>query len=393
MSQDPVNLNDTKTAFRSLSDQDLKWAYWMFRVIGKPSVVAIGPAMADIALKLRLPIRGILRKTVFAHFCGGETIEESLSRVDQLARYKVGTILDVGKEGGGSEKDFDETVAEVKRTIDEAAKNPWIPFAVFKPTGVTTLDLLAKVEKGTKLTADEEAAYARARKRIESICAYSAEKNVRVMVDAEESWIQNTVDAIVETMMERYNRQRAIVFNTLQMYRHDRLAFLEKSYAAAVKGGYQLGVKLVRGAYMEKEHKHAEAEGRPTPIQSSKDATDRDYDAALRFCVEHLDHIALCAGTHNEASALLLTKLMKEQGIKADDPRISFAQLLGMSDHISFNLAEKGYHVAKYVPYGKVNDLLPYLTRRAQENSSVLGQSSRELTLLRSEMKRRGLAN
>lgn len=392
MSQDLVNLNDTKTAFRPLSNQDLKWAYWMFRIIGQPTVVALGPNMADLALKLRLPIRGILKKTVFAHFCGGETIEESLSRVDELARYNVGTILDVGKEGGGREEDFDETVAEVKRTIDEAAKNPWIPFAVFKPTGITTLDLLAKVEKGTKLSADEESAYARAKARIEEICAYSAEKNVRVMVDAEESWIQNTVDAIVTSMMERFNRERAIVFNTLQLYRHDRLVFLEKAYAAAVKGGYQLGVKLVRGAYMEKEAKHAQSEGRPSPIQASKNATDADYDAALRFCVKHIDHIAVCAGTHNESSALLLVKLMKENGLKPDDPRISFAQLLGMSDHISFNLAEKGYHVAKYVPYGKVSELLPYLTRRAQENSSVLGQSSRELTLLKSEMQRRGLS-
>lgn len=391
MTKKALNFNDTQIAFKPLTDKELMRAYWLFKVIGKPTVVALGPFLTDLAIKLHLPIQTLIKKTVFAHFCGGETIKESLKRVDELAKFHVGTILDFAREGEGRESDFDGVEAEIIRTIEEAAQHLSIPFAVFKPTGVASIDLLSKKESGAPLTAAEEAAFARVKKRFDSICSYAANKNVRIMIDAEESWFQNTIDALVQDLMAKYNKNRAIVFNTIQLYRHDRLAFLKESLATAERGSYYLGVKLVRGAYLEKENKRAAEQERRSPINSSKELTDKSYDDALRFCIAHLDRISLCAGTHNEQSVRLLTNLMEKQGIAPSDPRIHFAQLLGMSDHLSFNLAAKSYNVAKYVPYGRVNELLPYLTRRAQENSSVLGQTSRELNLLTSEMRRRGL--
>ncbi|MES2744957.1 MAG: proline dehydrogenase family protein [Bdellovibrionota bacterium] len=391
MAQNTLNFNDTQVAFKALSNKELMRAYWLFKVIGKPTVVAMGPSLTDFALKFHLPIEGLIKKTVFAHFCGGETIRESLKRVDELATYGVGTILDVAKEGEGKESDFDAVEMEVIRTIEEAATHPSIPFAVFKPTGIGSMDLLVRVEQRLPLSAAEEQAFARVKKRFENLCTHAANKDVRIMVDAEESWFQDTVDALVTEQMMKYNKNKALIFNTVQMYRHDRLDYIQRSYEHAQKNGYHLGIKLVRGAYLEKENKHAAERGQPSPINPSKEATDKLYDGALKFCVEHIDRIALCAGTHNEESAKLLTTLMQDNQIAAGDKRIHLAQLLGMSDHLSFNLAANGYNVAKYVPYGKVSELLPYLTRRAQENSSVLGQTSRELNLLTSEMKRRGL--
>lgn len=391
MAQNIPNFNDTQVAFQSLSNKELMRAYWLFKVIGKPTVVSLGPLLTDVAIKLHLPIDGLIKKTVFAHFCGGETIKETLGRVDELASYGVGTILDVAKEGEGRESDFDAVEMEVIRTIEEAATHPAIPFAVFKPTGIGSIDLLTRVEQKLPLNAQEEQAFQRVKKRFENLCTHAANKNVRIMVDAEETWFQNTVDALVTEQMLRYNRNRAMIFNTVQMYRHDRLDYLKKSHQHAETNGYHFGVKLVRGAYLEKEIKRAAELKIPSPINPSKPATDKLYDQALKFCVKNIDRIALCAGTHNEHSTLLLAQLMATHKIAPNDPRIHFAQLLGMSDNLSFNLAAKSYNIAKYVPYGKVNELLPYLTRRAQENSSVLGQTSRELNLLTSEMRRRGL--
>lgn len=391
MVQNTLNFNDTQVAFKALSNKELMRAYWLFKVIGNPTVVSMGPFLTDVAFKLHLPIDGLIKKTVFAHFCGGETIKQSLKRVDELAAYGVGTILDVAKEGEGRESDFDAVEMEVIRTIEEAATHPSIPFAVFKPTGIGSVDLLTRVEQKLPLSAQEEQAFQRVKKRFDNLCTHAANKNVRIMVDAEESWFQNTVDALVAEQMAKYNRTRALIFNTVQMYRHDRLDYLKKAHAHALANGYHLGVKLVRGAYMEKEGKRAAERKEASPINPNKAATDKLYDQALTFCVENIANIALCAGTHNEQSTKLLTQLMQTHGIAPGDTRIHFAQLLGMSDNLSFNLAAKGYNIAKYVPYGRVDELLPYLTRRAQENSSVLGQTSRELNLLTSEMRRRGL--
>ncbi len=390
-SKQTLDLSNTQIAFAHLSNGQLMQAYWLFRIIGQDFVVRWGPQLASTSLKLRLPVQTLIKKTIFSHFCGGEDIKTCLPRIEELARYQVGTILDYAKEGGGREADFDAVSAEIQRTILEADIHRSIPFAVFKPTGVASLDLLTKVEKGVSLSREEAAAWQRVQQRFRSICQLAFEKKVRIMIDAEESWIQNTVDGLAEAMMHDYNKAEAFVYNTVQLYRHDRLQYLKRAHEKATAQGYQLGFKLVRGAYLEKENKVALAEGRPSPLNSSKASTDHMYNAALRFCIEHIDRIALVAGTHNEESVLLLTELMAKHGLSPSDRRISFAQLLGMSDHISYNLAKLGYQVAKYVPYGPVADLLPYLTRRAQENSSVAGQSSRELKLLQKELVRRGL--
>jgi proline dehydrogenase len=378
-----LDLNNTAIAFASLSDAQLKQAIFLFKVIGNPLVVKLGPTFADLSLKLHLPIQGLIKKTIFSHFCGGETIPDCLPR----------TILDFAREGGGKDADFDLVTEEIIRTIDMAAQHrQLIPFAVFKPTGVATLDLLAKVDRGATLSADEQAAFERVKGRFEAICQHAAKKRVRIMIDAEESWIQKTVDALAMDLMARLNKEEAIVFNTIQLYRHDRLEFIKSCHQTAKDNGFYLGLKLVRGAYLEKENEVAAEEGRPSPLNPTKAATDREYNEALKFCVSNLDRIAFCAGTHNEDSIRLLVDLMAQHHIAPNDERIHFAQLLGMSDHISFNLAAAGYLVAKYVPYGTVGELLPYLTRRAQENSSVLGQSSRELDLLIREQARRKAA-
>ncbi|WP_141731276.1 proline dehydrogenase family protein [Oligoflexus tunisiensis] len=388
-----LDLTNTAIAFASLSDEQLKQAIFLFKVIGNPLVVKLGPTFADLSLKLRLPIQGLIKKTIFSHFCGGETIPDCLPRIEKLGSKSVGTILDFAREGGGQDADFDLVTQEIIRTIDMAAQHrSLIPFAVFKPTGVATLDLLAKLDRGEQLSADEQAAFERVKGRFEAICQHAAKKRVRIMIDAEETWIQKTVDALAMDLMARLNKEQAIVFNTVQLYRHDRLEFIKACHQTAKENGFYLGLKLVRGAYLEKENNVAAREGRPSPINPSKEATDREYNEALKFCVAHVDRIAICAGTHNEDSVRLLVELMAQHHLAPNDERIHFAQLLGMSDHISFNLAAAGYLVAKYVPYGTVSELLPYLTRRAQENSSVLGQSSRELDLLNREYARRKAA-
>ena len=390
--QQPVlDFANTQIAFSHLSNFRLRQAALLFRVIGQPLVVKMGPSLADFSIKWHLPVETLIRKTIFSHFCGGESIEACLPRIEELARFHVGTILDFAREGGGAEVEFDAVRDEIMRTIDMASKHRSIPFAVFKPSALISLDVLAKKDKGSTLSSAEQAAWQRFQGRFAAICQHALKHSVRIMVDAEESWIQDSVDACAAEQMRLCNRSQAIVFNTVQLYRHDRLAYVQAAYSAAQAEGYYLGVKLVRGAYLEKENRVAAAEGRPSPLNPNKAATDALYDQTLRFCIEHIDRIAWVAGTHNEASVLLLTQLMRGKKIEPGDSRIHFAQLLGMSDNISYNLAAAGYNVAKYVPYGTVAELLPYLTRRAQENSSVAGQSSRELRLLQAEMSRRGL--
>ncbi len=384
-----IDFSNTEIAFSHLSNAQLRQAYYLFKIIGQPLIVKMGPVCTDFALTFRLPVKTLIKKTIFSHFCGGETIRDCKSRIDSLARYHVGTILDFAREGGGTEEDFDLVAAEIKRTIDMAAESSHIPFAVFKPTGIASLELLSKVERKADLSVRERKAWARVEERFQDITQHAARKQVRVMVDAEESWIQDTVDGLVYNAMKQHNKEKAIVYNTVQLYRHDRNDYLKALLDLAEQQDFHVGVKLVRGAYLEKELRVAAAEGRPSPLNPSKAATDAAYDRALQQCIERIDRCSIVAGTHNEASTKLLTQLMQAAGIKPQDERVFFAQLLGMSDNLSYNLAAAGFSVAKYVPYGTINELLPYLTRRAQENSSVAGQSSRELMLLESELKRR----
>ncbi len=383
------NLGDTRIAFRQYTDRGLLRAYWLFRIIGIPWLGATGRALTQFALALHLPIKWAVKGTIFKHFCGGETIDESLNTAQKLGDGGLGTILDYSVEGQEDDDSLDRTRDEILRTISAAQQRKDIPFSVFKPTGLAPVHILEKVSPGAPLGKADARAWESAQGRVLGICQAAHDAGIPVMIDAEDSWYQPAIDALATRMMERFNRERAIVFNTLQLYRHDRLAFLEESFAAAERGGYHLGVKLVRGAYMEKERERAAEKGYPSPIHADKAAVDRDYDDALRFCITHIDRMAVMAGTHNEQSALLLARLMEVRGIARNDRRVWFAQLLGMSDNISYNMADAGYNVAKYVPYGPVRAVLPYLIRRAQENTSVAGQMGRELKLIVEERRRR----
>jgi proline dehydrogenase len=340
-------------------------------------------------LALGLPIKGIIKKTAFEHFCGGETIAESEPVIQKLGDLNVGTILDYSVEGEKSEAGFEATLNELLLTIDRAKASRHMPFSVFKVTGIGSTDLLEKVQQGDGLTDEEKQAFARLRARIDKICAKAFEKKVPVLIDAEETWIQDPIDDLADEMMAKYNREQVIVLNTYQLYRTDSYGNLTRAFDKARRENYHLGAKLVRGAYMEKERERAREMGYPSPIQPDKQASDKSFNDALLFCINNIDRMMVMCGSHNEFSNLYGTRLMNERGISPSDKRIWFGQLYGMSDNISFNLARAGYNVAKYVPYGPVRSVMPYLLRRAAENTSVAGQSSRELILIRKELSRR----
>ena len=384
-----VSFNNTEIAFSSKSKLQLHKAFYLFKLMGHPFLSKMGGKLAELAISLHLPIKGMIKSTVFQQFCGGESMEECALRIDELAQYHIKTILDYSVEGKASEKDFNLTMKQTLASLDFANKNKNIPFAVFKVTGVARFELLEKVNFGKVLSEEEQKEYDRALHRIHKICKKASQYKIPVMIDAEESWIQDTIDTIVENMMKEYNKQDAIVYNTLQMYRHDRLDYFKKAHNDSQHNGYFIGMKLVRGAYMEKENTRAQKMGYPTPIQANKEASDKDYDLALEYACENIHGISICAGTHNEESSQHLIQLMKLHEIEKSDSKIYFAQLLGMSDHISYNLAADGYNTVKYVPYGPVKDVLPYLIRRADENTSIAGQTSRELNLIIQERKRR----
>jgi proline dehydrogenase len=384
-----VSFDNTEVAFAAKSDADLQRAYWLFRMIGVNFLVRLSPAFFSAAMFLRLPVKGLIRATAFRHFCGGESIDDCSRTIQKLADFHIGTILDYSVEGKDNEEAFEHSLRETLATIHHAKNDPRIPFSVFKTTGFARLALLEKVNAGHALTAEEQAEFDRVKNRVLTMCRTGYENNVPVYIDAEDISIQDVIDRLATEMMQRFNTRQVMVYNTLQLYRTDRLAFLKESYEHARANGYLLGVKIVRGAYMERERKRAEALGLPSPIYPDKASCDRAYDDAIRFCVEHVDHVAVCAGTHNEKSSLLLTELMQQHKIEPGHPHIWFSQLLGMSDHISFNLSRLGYNVTKYVPFGPVESVLPYLIRRAQENTSVAGQTSRELGLILQERRRR----
>ena len=381
---------NTEIAFRSKNDADLNRAFWLFKIIGNPIIVKFGKWMTNFALSVKLPIDPIIKKTIFKQFCGGTTIQDCEQTIQQLSSYNIGTILDYSVEGKIKEEDFEKTTDEIIATIVRASKDTTIPYAVFKITGIATFSLLEKANSiENELTENEKKSFVSIVSRVDRICKSGFDCGIPVFIDAEESWIQDTIDRLAQTMMAKYNIDKAIVFNTIQMYRHDRLDFLVKVIHDSQVNGYHYGLKLVRGAYMEKERARATLMKYTSPIQPNKAATDKDYNKALSLILENFSNLSLCAGTHNEYSSELLTDLLKKFNLQKDDKRIYFAQLLGMSDHISFNLSSEGFNVAKYVPYGPIKEVLPYLLRRADENTSVAGQTSRELSLLAKEKARR----
>lgn len=380
---------DTKTAFRLMSNNDLRKAYALFKTVANPSLVSFGAWFLKFGKHLP-GMRYLLKSTIYAHFCGGETIEDSLQTVEKLHSQNVYSILDYSVEGKEEEAEYDQCRDEILRNVDLSKQRSEIPFVVFKPTGFGNINLYTKVSSGEALTENEAKSWGKIVARFDAVCKRAFENNVTIMIDAEESWMQDAADQLAEDLMKRYNQEKCIVVNTLQMYRHDRLEYLKKQYEKANNENYKIGFKVVRGAYIEKEQDRADRKGYPSPIQPNKQATDNDYNAALRFIADHHETISLFAGTHNELSSKLLMDLIDEKGFEHNYHKMWFGQLLGMSDNISFVVADKGYNVAKYVPYGPLNDVMPYLMRRAQENTSVAGQSSRELILIEKELHRRG---
>lgn len=384
-----VSFDNTATAFSHKNQKELKKAHFIFSVVNNPFLSAAAIRLVKLGLMLRLPIKGLIRSTVFEHFCGGEAIEQSNQTIKKLSDHNVNTILDYSVEGAHTEEGFDQTLKEILLTFEHSKDNPSIPFCVFKVTGMASIELLAKIQRKENLNNGEQQSFQKVKQRVNDICAKAYAYQIPVLIDAEDSWIQEPLDRMVYEMMEKYNKESAIVFNTYQMYRVDMLRSLKDAFHAATMHNYFLGVKLVRGAYMEKERERATTMGYPDPILGTKEETDNAFNLALNFCIDNKQRVSFMCGSHNEYSNHFLTVLIEKHGMKKNDKRVWFAQLLGMSDNISFNLAKEEYNVCKYVPYGPVEYVMPYLFRRAEENTSVAGQSSRELSLIRKELKRR----
>ena len=392
MSDFSLDFQDTGVAFADKTDSELKEKHRLFKLLDSPFLNSLGAAVTRFALSVGLPVQGLIKRTIFEQFCGGETIEQSERVIQELARANIGTILDYAVEGKSTEEDFDRTRDEILRTVERAKDDPNIPFSVFKVTGIAPLGTLERLSHKKKLDAKSQAKCERIFKRVNEICEYAYQIGQPVFIDAEDSWIQDAIDRMAVEMMERYNRERPIVFNTLQMYRTDRLQYLKDFRRQARADGYIPAVKLVRGAYLEKERERAAEKGYPSPIHATKADTDADYNAALDYCLKHVGTMAFVAATHNEESTRSLAEQMHEKDISPDHPNVFFSQLYGMGDNLSYVLAKNGYHVSKYVPYGPVADAVPYLIRRAEENSSAAGHMSRELDMIGRELKRRKLS-
>ena len=385
-----LTFDNIARAFEWKSKADLHRSYWMFKIIHYSFIAKVGAILTKLALNLHLPIRKILENTVYKQFCGGKSIKDCDFSIDKLMGYNVKTILDYCVEGGETRQSFVQTESQIIQTIEKAKNNPAIPFAVFKVSGICSANLLTKLSNiAPSLSAPEKEAANEARARVSHIAKTAADNAVRLLIDAEESWVQGIIDKWAYELMNIHNKESTIVYNTIQFYRKDAIFSLKDAYELASKQGYRLGIKLVRGAYMEKERSQAQKEGYPSPILNSKTATDDMFNRGLEFCFQHKESISIVCGTHNEESSYLMVSLMDKYDIKHNNPNFFFSQLYGMSDHISFNLSKEGYNVAKYLPYGPLEYVIPYLTRRAEENTSIRGQSNRELQLIKLEIKRR----
>ncbi len=386
-----IDFNDTEIAFSGKTNKELKWEHWLFKVMNNPVMTNTLTSLANLTLKMHLPFKWAIKKTVYEQFCGGETLEETIPVLNKLEQFHIGAIIDYGVEGKESEAEFERTKNELIRIIQFASGKKNIPFISSKVTGVTSFALLEKLNSKAQLSTEEVAEKVKLYSRMDQIAKAASENHIGLFIDAEESWIQDAVDDLTFELMRKYNKTKAVVYATPQMYRHDRLEFSKRALADAIEHNYILGLKPVRGAYMDKERKRAEEMNYPSPIQPDKNATDRDYDAVILLCLNNSARISVCAATHNEKSSLLLATEMQKRNIPANHPHFYFSQLYGMSDQITYNLAKAGFNVTKYLPYGPVKDVIPYLIRRAQENKSVSGQMSRELNLIDKEIKRRGL--
>ena len=384
-----VNLNNNTNAFNDKSNTDLNRAWLLFLTISNPTISKILTNLLQIAISLKLPVNYLVKISIFKQFCGGETITESKKTIDKLWKSKIGSILDYSAEGKQNDSDFKSVYDQGIKILNESENKNYIPFVVFKLTGLINFEILEKKNKNILLDQSEKNTYNLFLKRLEQICDKAKEINTPVFIDAEESWIQNAVDKIVLNLMKKYNHEKVLIFNTIQMYRNDRVDYLNKIIDIGNKEKFKIGLKIVRGAYHEKEIDRAKKYNYNIPVHLKKEDTDKDFNKALEICVQNIDQISICSGTHNIKSSEYLIKLMKENGIKSNDKRIYSSQLLGMSDNISYNLAKANYNVCKYVPYGPIKEVIPYLIRRAEENRSISGQMSRELSNIIKEKKRR----
>jgi proline dehydrogenase len=384
-----ISFENTAIAFKYRTDKELKKAQIMFAFMGSSAATSMGISLANFGLKFNLPIKGIIKNTVFSQFCGGETLQEAAATAKVLNQYNVGVALDYGVEGKASEADYDAAVPEFVKAIHYAAEQSNIPFIPIKITAFANFSLLEKMHSQQQLTEEETQHWQKVWQRIDTICKAAYEKNICILIDAEESWIQDPIDDLTNAMMANYNKEKAIVYNTFQMYLHTSLPYLKKSLQIAKEQNFILGAKIVRGAYMEKERQRAIDKGYISPVQLNKQQTDNDYNTAIQFCLDNIDAIHTFIGTHNEESCMKAVAAMQDKGLSPNDFRVYFSQLYGMSDNITFNLADAGYLCCKYLPYGPVKDVMPYLMRRAQENSSVAGQTGRELNLINKEILRR----
>lgn len=387
-----VDFSDTEIAFRHLSAKELRKTAWLFGLMNKSWLVSAGSKIGLKVVEWNLPfVESMIKSTIFEQFCGGETLLECEKTIKHLEENNTYTILDYGAEGKETEQDFNKTMNETIRAIEFSAQQSGINVISTKITGMARFELLEKVDAGDTLLPEEEVEWDNIKKRVDTICHIAKDKGICVFIDAEESWIQDAIDKLVDEMMARYNKEKVIVYNTFQLYRHDRLQFLKDSFLKSVEDGYLLGAKMVRGAYMEKERARAQEKGYPSPINPDKAATDAMFNQAIEFCVDHYEKMASCCATHNAESSLYQADLIVQRNITRKHPHLMFSQLKGMSDNITFNLANAGFNVAKYVPYGSVKEVIPYLIRRTQENTSITGDMSREYKQVMKEMNRRKL--
>lgn len=387
MTDKQLSFRDTPTAFAGKSSNQLRKMNFLFTLMGVPELTKIGIFFIKTLLRFNFPIKKIIKITLFRQFCGGETLEECKIAMDKLIFSGIKSIPDYSAEGESDERNYASNTEKIRETILLGTREKAIGFAVFKITSLGSAALLEKIQKEEPLQERESMAFERIKHRVHSLCETAFQSEIRILIDAEESWIQEVIDELALQMMRKFNKSKAIVYNTFQLYKTTSLTKLQNLIEIASAESFKPAAKLVRGAYMEQERKRAAQQNYPCPIQATKAATDEAFNKALEYCIAN--KIALCAGSHNEESNLLLTKLMREHGIPPQAETVCFAQLYGMSDHISFNLAKEGYQVAKYLPFGPVEKVMPYLFRRAEENKSVTGQTGRELLLIRTELKRR----
>jgi proline dehydrogenase len=382
--------NDTETAFKLKTDSELNRAIFLFEMIDRPLLVKAGTTVTNLALKVHLPVESLIKKTIFNQFCGGVTEKDCLPTIEKMYSKNLHSILDYSVEGKEKESEFEKAIERKTNIVKFISGRKEMPFAVFKPTGIGRFELWQKVSANASLSLEEEEEWQRVKNRVNKICEEAYKQGVSLLADAEESWMQDAADILIEEMMFKYNREKAVIFNTLQCYRWDRMQYIKDLHSRAKEQGFIVGAKIVRGAYLEKENERASKMGYLSPICENKEATDVNYNGVLTYCLAHIEDISVFIGTHNEMSNYLALQIMEDKGIEKDDDRVWFSQLFGMSEHISYNLAEAGYNVAKLVPFGPVREVVPYLIRRAEENTSVKGQTGRELALLYEERKRRG---